>query len=292
MSDPKLPRLPHLLDDDAEPGDAGSSLVRAALRGARADVPDAARMDAISAAITGAIGGGDPGGGDGGGGNTGGGAGAGGAAVGNGASAGAGAGGGTIGTTALILGGVVVIAAIGFGVLATRSSSPVAASATASASASATSSAAPAPTIAASPTATPSAAGAGTAEAAMPPVLDVHTLPAAPSAPSSVAPGTATTRPSLSPDAEMALLQRAQDSLRSAPSEALARCEEHERTYRTGALAEEREVIAVDALLRLGRRSEAEARAKRFRLAHPGSGYVRRLDTLLGSSEGAADGDR
>jgi hypothetical protein len=83
----------------------------------------------------------------------------------------------------------------------------------------------------------------------------------------------------------MALLERAQQSLPNAPASALAGCVEHEKTYPIGTLAEEREVIAVDALIRLGRRPEAEARAKRFRLAHPGSGYVRRLDALLGTSD-------
>jgi hypothetical protein len=77
------------------------------------------------------------------------------------------------------------------------------------------------------------------------------------------------------------LLEAAQDKLASAPADALAKCDEHARAYPSGMLEAEREVLAVDALLRLGRRPEAEARAARFRASHPGSAYLRRLDTLL-----------
>jgi hypothetical protein len=80
----------------------------------------------------------------------------------------------------------------------------------------------------------------------------------------------------------MALLRQGQDALASAPAETLARCDEAARRFPRGALAQEREVLAVDALLRLGRRADAEARAARFRAVYPGSAYLRRLDTLLG----------
>ena len=83
----------------------------------------------------------------------------------------------------------------------------------------------------------------------------------------------------------MALLRSAHDQLRQAPADALLRCAEHATTYPNGALAEEREVIAVDALLRLARRGEADARARRFRATHPGSAYVQRLDALLGTPD-------
>jgi hypothetical protein len=47
-------------------------------------------------------------------------------------------------------------------------------------------------------------------------------------------------------------------------------------------LAQEREVIAIDALVRLGRRGEADARARRFVGAYPGSPDVQRVETILG----------
>ena len=45
------------------------------------------------------------------------------------------------------------------------------------------------------------------------------------------------------------------------------------------------EVIAIDALVRLGRRPEAETRAARFAKAYPGSSHKTRIDALLGSPE-------
>jgi outer membrane protein assembly factor BamD (BamD/ComL family) len=70
-------------------------------------------------------------------------------------------------------------------------------------------------------------------------------------------------------------------ALASAPSSALAQCDEHARLYPHGSLADDREVIAIDALVRLGRRDDAEARAARFRAVHPGSPSMRRLDRIL-----------
>ena len=46
-------------------------------------------------------------------------------------------------------------------------------------------------------------------------------------------------------------------------------------------LAQEREVIVIDALVRMGKRSEAQSRANRFRVAYPGSGHARRVETIL-----------
>lgn len=80
---------------------------------------------------------------------------------------------------------------------------------------------------------------------------------------------------------ELALLEQAQDALGRAPAESLALADRHARDYPQGALAQEREVVAVDALLRLGRRAAAEARADRFRTANPGSSQLRRIDRLL-----------
>lgn len=259
MSDTPVKRL---LDEAADPGD-GSSLVRAALRGARADVPDAARMDMLARSIAGAVGGGGNGGGGGDGG---------GPSVGGGGGSGAGT--GLIGGGKMALGGVAVATAIAVAVIAGRGT-PTTTTTPLLAPSSRTTTTSPATT------------NGATASASVTPeevaTLDVHALPSAPPTGTTQAPkAAASARPSGSPEAEMALLKSAQDALGQSPSEALARCEEHAKAYPGGALSEEREVLAVDALLRLGRRDEAEARATRFRAAHPGSAYVRRLDTLLG----------
>lgn len=83
------------------------------------------------------------------------------------------------------------------------------------------------------------------------------------------------------PAAEMALLHSAQDSLRTSPSSALAKTAEHARRYPHSALAQEREVIAVEALVHLGRKEEARARVARFEKSYPGSTHARRLEALV-----------
>jgi hypothetical protein len=82
--------------------------------------------------------------------------------------------------------------------------------------------------------------------------------------------------------AEAALLEQARRSLASDPTLSLAILDEHARRYPHGALHVEREVLAVDALVRASRRSEAETRAARLRATSPGSLYQARLARILG----------
>ena len=84
------------------------------------------------------------------------------------------------------------------------------------------------------------------------------------------------------PQAEVKLLERAQDALRSRPAEALALCNDHAQRFPSGMLVQEREVIAIEALVKTGRKDEARKRADRFRSRFPGSSHTRRLDALLG----------
>jgi len=81
---------------------------------------------------------------------------------------------------------------------------------------------------------------------------------------------------------ELALLARAQSSLAGDPKTALELTAVHERTYQGGVLVQEREVIAIDALLRLGRATEATSRAQRFHRHFPASAHGRRVDVLFG----------
>ena len=83
-------------------------------------------------------------------------------------------------------------------------------------------------------------------------------------------------------ETEAQLLQRALATLGRSPGDALEVLGVHQRRFPSGALAQEREVLAVDALLRLGRREEARARAARFAEAYPGSAHRRRVEALLG----------
>ena len=79
----------------------------------------------------------------------------------------------------------------------------------------------------------------------------------------------------------MDLLDRAQRALTTSPVAALALAEEHAARFAEGTLAPEREVIAISALVALGRRDEARSRADRFHTAYPGSAYLRRIEVLL-----------
>jgi hypothetical protein len=87
---------------------------------------------------------------------------------------------------------------------------------------------------------------------------------------------------------EVAILNRAQRIVARDPAGALSLAEDHARRFPSGALAQEREFIAIEALLGLGRRAEASARAAQFRAAFPGSAHARRLDLLLGDAPGNA----
>jgi outer membrane protein assembly factor BamD (BamD/ComL family) len=76
-------------------------------------------------------------------------------------------------------------------------------------------------------------------------------------------------------------LRDARLALNSDPARALALTEQHRREYPNGGFSQEREVIAITALARLGRTSEARSRADRFRSAHPTSPYIERVNRAV-----------
>lgn len=80
---------------------------------------------------------------------------------------------------------------------------------------------------------------------------------------------------------EATLLRRAQAALHRDPARALALTQEHRRRFPKGALAQEREVIAIEALSRLGRSGEAAKRAKTFENSYPGSAHQRKVETTV-----------
>lgn len=92
------------------------------------------------------------------------------------------------------------------------------------------------------------------------------------SAPSALAAATPT---------EMSLLREARAFLPVDPAEALAQAERHRTLFPHGGLAQEREILAITALVKLGRAAEASARAARFRAAYPTSAYLRQLERIL-----------
>lgn len=76
---------------------------------------------------------------------------------------------------------------------------------------------------------------------------------------------------------EVDLLRRAQAVLATQPARALALTSEHQRRFRGGALAEEREALAIEALRRLGRTQEAQRRAAQFQRRYPQSVHASRV---------------
>jgi hypothetical protein len=80
---------------------------------------------------------------------------------------------------------------------------------------------------------------------------------------------------------ETKLLERARAELERRPERSLEVLRDHVRLFPSGALVIERDFLLVESLVRLGRRSEAEARAAALRARAPGSLYEERLERLL-----------
>jgi hypothetical protein len=89
------------------------------------------------------------------------------------------------------------------------------------------------------------------------------------------------------PRDELALLARARRSLLSRPAEALALAEEHARDHPHGALEEEREVLAIEALQKLGRVGAARRRIGIFLRRFPKSSQRANLSAWLASTQAA-----
>jgi hypothetical protein len=81
---------------------------------------------------------------------------------------------------------------------------------------------------------------------------------------------------------EARLLERARSALTTDPLRALELLDQHRREFRQGELELEREFLAVESLVRLGRIDEAEQRAAVVRQLAPASLYEQRLGKLVG----------
>jgi hypothetical protein len=84
------------------------------------------------------------------------------------------------------------------------------------------------------------------------------------------------------PGDEGDLLDRAAIVLERNPAEALRLAEQHDKGFPDGTLAAEREVIAVAALLQLGRADEARARGARFLQRYPTSPRRALVESMIG----------
>ena len=110
-------------------------------------------------------------------------------------------------------------------------------------------------------------------------VADVSSAPA----PASAAAAHPSAAPSVGAEnglaAERVLLDVARGEIeRQNGAAALAATREHERRFPNGLLVQEREAMAVRALVLLGRRDEARARTDRFRAHYPGSVLTQALE--------------
>lgn len=129
------------------------------------------------------------------------------------------------------------------------------------------------PSLALAPTPAPSAAAE---PAPATPSLPRPSAPSAPSVKSEVA------VPSL--ERELSLLERARSKLSEGePQATLQLLGEHQGRYPTSVLQQEREALAIRALLAAGRRAEAQRRAQAFMRAYPTSALRGSLERIAGT---------
>lgn len=81
---------------------------------------------------------------------------------------------------------------------------------------------------------------------------------------------------------EAAALAAAQRALASSPANALALLREHATKFPRGALAEERYVFTIEALVALSRPADARRELARLELSYPGSAHLGRARRLVG----------
>ncbi|AKU95649.1 hypothetical protein AKJ09_02313 [Labilithrix luteola] len=111
------------------------------------------------------------------------------------------------------------------------------------------------------------------------PVLPTLSVEALPSANIEKAPAPAGAVPRCD---DVMLVDAADTELRNGkPESALATAREHERRCPTGTLVQERERIAIEALVQLGRIDQARARARAFEERFPSSPHVGRIQQAL-----------
>jgi hypothetical protein len=120
----------------------------------------------------------------------------------------------------------------------------------------------------ASPQTTAASADAGVAVDPTPPTKRAKTI----------APVPATAADTL---AELALLEQAHRALPGAPAQALAAVETHERRFPASQYGQERELIAIEALLATKQIERARLRGERFLALYPRSSHGRKVRALI-----------
>jgi hypothetical protein len=108
-------------------------------------------------------------------------------------------------------------------------------------------------------------------------------------------PGTSTTEvvdDGAPKETEGELLRRAHDALSGDPAKALALTEEHTKRFPGGMLGQERELVAIEALIKLGRIGQARVRGASFLQRFPTSAHARRVRTLVPGLEGMGEEEK
>jgi hypothetical protein len=121
------------------------------------------------------------------------------------------------------------------------------------------------------------------APAPVEPVRDVQ-APTVEEAPQVAQPRPKPTTPRPTRVDELTLMQRARDALQGDPKATLKLAEQHARLYPAGVFVQEREVLAINALLRQERSSAAYQRAERFIATHGSSPYAVQLRAMLATA--------
>lgn len=83
---------------------------------------------------------------------------------------------------------------------------------------------------------------------------------------------------------EIALLARAHEALHAQPSQSLALCQQHRVQFAQGHFAQEREAVAIEALVYLHRMQEAEQRWNQFKARYPTSSHRIHLEDLFSTA--------
>ncbi len=86
---------------------------------------------------------------------------------------------------------------------------------------------------------------------------------------------------------ELGLLGPARQALKNNPRRALSLAKQHERQYPRGQLAQEREVIMIEALKRLGQKDQATSRGKQFEEQFPESAHQKKVHDSLEPEPGS-----
>lgn len=105
--------------------------------------------------------------------------------------------------------------------------------------------------------------------------------PAATPTTSASAAGSSASTAGVADDGEADYLRRAHQLVSSDPAQSLAMTEAFPTRFPNGRLGQEREIVAIEALLALGRAPEARARAKLFLTLFPRSAHRKRLEMLV-----------